>query len=478
MAAAVPRPAPRATPARSADRTDRRPHRPHNPGRCRRRPGPASSAGPAPCCPDAGAACYLRRFRRHARFAGHVPGRPRRPGALRRDAPQQAVRAILPGAAPAATRAEAAGTFRSGRAGVPGSPGCRGGRGRQGPCGGAVRVRPRSDPRRDAARSSPATPNSCTGTAASRFLGRTTFWSRVMGIVAALTVLENEATVARTDTHLWIAVGAWSVALALDTEGRFPEVGTLLERLGAIVGGELILAPADRERLLREIPRWPGQRGEDSSVTLDMTRPVVRVRTTAAGPVIEAPLSQARFRGKRLSITCDRGYLLRALRWGSRSSRSPPAINRSFAGTTIDSTCLWPRPMPLMRNAETQSRLDRRKRSHRRRSPRSRRREASRSRFLRRMLLSGHCRSDRHRSRGMWRRSPAVTHRSRRAPSAEFPIERQRFAPTTAPATVRFAGSGGASATASDENLDRPPDVEVAVCSLFPVPIFTHPRGE
>ena len=136
------------------------------------------------------------------------------------------------------------------------------------------------------------------------------------GIAAALAVLESEAAVARTDTHLWIAAGAWSVGLALDREGRFPEVETLLKRLGAIVGGELILAPADRERLLREIPRWPGQRGEDSSVTLDMTRPVVRVRTTAAGPVIEAPLSQARFRGKRLSITCDRGYLLRALQMG------------------------------------------------------------------------------------------------------------------------------------------------------------------
>ena len=131
------------------------------------------------------------------------------------------------------------------------------------------------------------------------------------------------ATIARTGTHVWVRAGPWSVALPIHA-GRYPEVDPLLVRADR-PGGELILGESDRERLLRELPRLPGAREPGKPVVIDLAGPVIRADGEAGEPVATVPLPQSRVQGKRIRITCDRTYLLAALKLGfTRMSASTP----------------------------------------------------------------------------------------------------------------------------------------------------------
>jgi len=123
-----------------------------------------------------------------------------------------------------------------------------------------------------------------------------------------------ETAVARTPGHVFIRSGPWTVALAIDSGGRFPDVDPLLVRAEK-AGSELIVGEADRARLMREIPRLPGGRLENRSVTIDLTGPAVRTGDASASNM-SIGLSQSRVHGRRLAVTCDRTYLLAALKLG------------------------------------------------------------------------------------------------------------------------------------------------------------------
>jgi hypothetical protein len=124
-----------------------------------------------------------------------------------------------------------------------------------------------------------------------------------------------EAAVARTPGHVFIRSGPWTVALTIASGGRFPDVDPLLVRTEKS-GSEWVLNEADRTRLMREIPRLPCcGREAGRSVTIDLAGPAVRAGE-AGGSATSIPFPQSRVQGRRVAVTCDRTYLLAALKLG------------------------------------------------------------------------------------------------------------------------------------------------------------------
>ncbi|MFO0805489.1 MAG: hypothetical protein U0791_20485 [Gemmataceae bacterium] len=146
-----------------------------------------------------------------------------------------------------------------------------------------------------------------------------------------------ETAVARTPGYVWIRSGPWTVALTIDSGGRFPDVDPLLVRAEKS-GSELIVAGADRVRLVREIPRLPGGRAETRSVTIDLAGPAVRAGEAGASSA-SIPLPQSRVQGRRTVVTCDRAYLLAALKLGftrmSVSTADQPLVWRDERRTYL-----------------------------------------------------------------------------------------------------------------------------------------------
>jgi hypothetical protein len=146
-----------------------------------------------------------------------------------------------------------------------------------------------------------------------------------------------ETAVARTPGHVWIRSGPWTVALTIDSGGRFPDVDPLLVRAEK-PGSELIVGEADRTRLVREIPRLPGGRAESRSVTIDLAGPAVRAGEPGAS-AMSVEMSQSRVQGRRMAVTCDRSYLLAALKLGftrmSVSTAEQPLVWRDDQRTYL-----------------------------------------------------------------------------------------------------------------------------------------------
>lgn len=103
--------------------------------------------------------------------------------------------------------------------------------------------------------------------------------AHAIAVLAALKL--SPVALAHTATHVWIAAGPWSVALAIDAAGKFPDVGELLKRINKIEASELILDPADRDRLLGALPKLPCRRDEHQPVTIDLAGPEVRSQEKA-----------------------------------------------------------------------------------------------------------------------------------------------------------------------------------------------------
>ncbi|HEY3789176.1 MAG TPA: hypothetical protein VGL71_09990, partial [Urbifossiella sp.] len=160
--------------------------------------------------------------------------------------------------------------------------------------------------------------------------------SEVFTALAALKL--SDASIARTASHVWIAAGPWSVALAIDATGKFPDVGTLLARTKTS-RSELILDSDDRARLLREVPTLPGRQDEQKPVTLDLAGPILRAKGEGDTNAVEIALSKSQVRGKRSCVACARTYLLAAMKLGfdriSIGSDNHPVVCRDATRTYL-----------------------------------------------------------------------------------------------------------------------------------------------
>ena len=152
---------------------------------------------------------------------------------------------------------------------------------------------------------------------------------------------EGPAAIARTDHHVFVRVGPWTLALAIDTTGRFPPFEQVIPRTRE-QAGSLQLSPDDRTRLMKELPRFAGDR--QGPVTLELNEHVaVRAEAKGKEPATALDLAGSRWSGSATRVVTDRRHLLWALQLGFTEVAvvrpSVPLVCRD-----VTRTCVW---MPL-----------------------------------------------------------------------------------------------------------------------------------
>ena len=155
---------------------------------------------------------------------------------------------------------------------------------------------------------------------------------------------EESITLGRTATHVCLRVGPWIFHLAIDTDGRYPNVDAVFPaRTGKVTVCRL--ARADADFLARALPRLPGQDEEDAPVTLDLGETVaVRARAEGQSRPTEVVLSASEAAGPPVRCCVHRQHLARALELGFAEMRvvsaDAPVVcedgPRKFAWMTLE----------------------------------------------------------------------------------------------------------------------------------------------
>jgi hypothetical protein len=128
---------------------------------------------------------------------------------------------------------------------------------------------------------------------------------------------EHAVSIGRTDEWLCLVIGPWRIWLAINPEGRFPDVVSVIPKA---TGTRVNFSDGDAETVLKALPRFPRDADEESpSITLDLGRQVsVRARAGDDGPVTEVALPESECVGPGMLLLLNRGHLGRALALGFR----------------------------------------------------------------------------------------------------------------------------------------------------------------
>ena len=122
--------------------------------------------------------------------------------------------------------------------------------------------------------------------------------------------------IGKTDTRLALSTGPWKIFLALNQEGRFPDVDHHIPPAESAVA-RFEVCPADAEFLAKSLPRLPGDDEYNLPVTVDLNGQVgVRARAAGQRQPTELVLSGSTSSGEPISINTNRKFLLRAVRLG------------------------------------------------------------------------------------------------------------------------------------------------------------------
>jgi hypothetical protein len=123
--------------------------------------------------------------------------------------------------------------------------------------------------------------------------------------------------VGRTESHVFLRVGPWTVSCVIQRDVRFPAVERVIPSASE-VGTRLRLDPADARFLESALGRLPGSEEVNSPVTVDLNG-AIAVRAAAPdqpSEVTELLLSRSSYAGSPLCICTNRALLGRALRLG------------------------------------------------------------------------------------------------------------------------------------------------------------------
>jgi hypothetical protein len=157
---------------------------------------------------------------------------------------------------------------------------------------------------------------------------------------------EGEVRVGRTDTHLVVAVGPWTVWLALDAGGRFPDVDGVIPRSRLATTVE-VGDPVAAAAVVKILP----VADDDEALTLDLgPRLILRVRGDTGAPPLEAIVPDTTVSGPPMAVAVHRRQLVRALDLGFRAFRfaSPerPWVasdpTRTYLAVTLNPECVVP----------------------------------------------------------------------------------------------------------------------------------------
>ncbi len=157
---------------------------------------------------------------------------------------------------------------------------------------------------------------------------------------------EETVALAKTDTHVGLRIGAWTFLLAIDSQGRFPNVESVIPSLT----GKITTCTLDAEDisvLARAIPHLPGAADENAPVTLDLNgQAVVRARAEGQERVTEVVMPRSQISGPAVRLVSRRDLLARALALGFReiqvvSAKAPIVCRdekRTFVWMTLENT--------------------------------------------------------------------------------------------------------------------------------------------
>jgi len=122
--------------------------------------------------------------------------------------------------------------------------------------------------------------------------------------------------IGKTDDHIVVRVGPWTIASEIKTGVRFPDVERILPGPGS-VATRLRLDPDDARFLLDALGRLPGADVLNGPATLDLNgRVAVRARASDQGSITELILTRSSYTGTPVRISANRVFLARAVRLG------------------------------------------------------------------------------------------------------------------------------------------------------------------
>lgn len=141
---------------------------------------------------------------------------------------------------------------------------------------------------------------------------------------------DAEVRIGRRDDWVAIRIGLWTVYLAVDLTGRFPDVDGCVPAPGA-VKSRLRLVESDVRFLERSLSRLPSDSLSNGGVTLDLNGAVaVRAKAESSPVATELILTGSSRAGDQLCLCTSRRYFERALRLGFREigfvSAEAPAV--------------------------------------------------------------------------------------------------------------------------------------------------------
>jgi hypothetical protein len=123
-------------------------------------------------------------------------------------------------------------------------------------------------------------------------------------------------SIGRSEQFVSVTVGPWALHLAIDKDGRFPNVDTILDANKGN-GTVLELDPGDAQFLLVNLDSLPGATNNQSPVTVDANGQVsIRAKGEDQPTPTEVLLARSQVQGRKAMVATDRSYLVRALQLG------------------------------------------------------------------------------------------------------------------------------------------------------------------
>ncbi|MFM9959786.1 MAG: hypothetical protein ACKV2Q_01005 [Planctomycetaceae bacterium] len=129
---------------------------------------------------------------------------------------------------------------------------------------------------------------------------------------------DQPVEIGRTDNHVVLRIGLWTLWLNIEKSGRFPSTDNVIPD-AATATTRLVLNEGDAEYLLGVVPRLPSDDDVHDPVTLDLNgRVAVLAKAVGDSPITEVVLSNSRRTGAELRWQTNRKFLARAVQLGFR----------------------------------------------------------------------------------------------------------------------------------------------------------------
>ena len=130
--------------------------------------------------------------------------------------------------------------------------------------------------------------------------------------------VDQQVEIGRTDNHVVLRIGLWTLWLNIEKSGRFPSTDNVIPD-ATTATTRLVLNEGDAEYLLSVVPRLPCDDDVHDPVTVDLNgRVAMLAKAVGDSPVTQVVLSNSRRIGAELRWQTNRKFLARAVRLGFR----------------------------------------------------------------------------------------------------------------------------------------------------------------